>query len=183
MLDEKDLQAIASLIDTKLFPIQSQLSDMQGDISGMKGDIVSLKSDVSMLKSDVSMLKSDVGTLKSDVGTLKSDVGTLKSDVGTLKSDVVSLKSEMHKMQGDIEEIKETLSDHTVALNELLAWADDAQVVVKIPFGKVQERFPRQICVRQGSGRRAYFVYGQVRSRSLAQIRSERFKLFYRIIV
>ena len=96
MLDEKDLQAIASLIDTKLFPIQSQLSEMQGDIV------------------------------------------SLKSDVSTLKSDVVSMKSEMHKMQGDIEEIKETLSDHTVALNELLAWADDAQVVVKIPFGKVQ---------------------------------------------
>ncbi len=52
--------------------------------------------------------------------------------------DVVSMKGEMCKMQDDIAEIKETVSDHTVALNELLAWADDAQVVVKIPFGKVQ---------------------------------------------
>ena len=67
-----------------------------------------------------------------------SDIATLKSDVTTLKSDIVSMKSEMRKMQDDIEEIKETVSDHTVALNELLAWADDAQVVVKIPFGKVQ---------------------------------------------
>ncbi len=48
------------------------------------------------------------------------------------------MKGEMCKMQDDIAEIKETVSDHTVALNELLAWADDAQVVVKIPFGKVQ---------------------------------------------
>ena len=45
----------------------------------------------------------------------------------------------LEKMQTDIAEIKETLSDHTIALNELLGWADDAQVVVKIPFGQVKE--------------------------------------------
>ena len=30
----------------------------------------------------------------------------------------------------------EVLSDHTAALNTLIEWADDVQVVVKIPFAK-----------------------------------------------
>ena len=48
-------------------------------------------------------------------------------------------------MKEDVAEIKEVqaqhteiLEEHTVALNELLAWADDAQVVVKIPFGQIK---------------------------------------------
>ena len=44
----------------------------------------------------------------------------------------------LEKMQTDIEEIKETLSDHTTALNELIEWTDAAQVEVRIPFGKVR---------------------------------------------
>ena len=84
------------------------LSAMQGDISGIKADISGLKQDVAGLKEDVAGLKEDVAGLKEDVAILKEDVAILK----------------------------EVQEDHTVALNELLAWAEEVQVVVRVPFAK-----------------------------------------------
>lgn len=69
MLDEKDLQAIADLIDAKLTPVISALNR---------------------------------------------------------NTEILS-------------EHTEILSDQTTALNELIRWADDAQVVVKIPFAQTAE--------------------------------------------
>lgn len=51
----------------------------------------------------------------------------------------------LEAMQADIASIKGTqeehtriLSEHTTALNTLIEWADDAQVVVKIPFAQAK---------------------------------------------
>lgn len=67
MLDEKDLQAIAYLIDTKLAPIHSELSGLKTDFSGLKEDVSTLKEDVSTLKEDVSGLKTEVAAIRLDI--------------------------------------------------------------------------------------------------------------------
>lgn len=46
MLDEKDLQAIAKLIDMKLEPMQGDIKTMQGDIKSMQGDIKTMQGDI-----------------------------------------------------------------------------------------------------------------------------------------
>lgn len=43
MLDEKDLQAIANLIDTKFDLIVSRLDKLEDDVSGLKDDVSSIK--------------------------------------------------------------------------------------------------------------------------------------------
>lgn len=65
------------------------------------------------------------------LSAMQSDLTALKEDVSALKEDVAEIK----EVQAQHTEI---LEEHTVALNELLAWADDAQVVVKIPFGQIK---------------------------------------------
>ena len=56
---------------------------------------------------------------------MKADISGLKEDVAVLKEDVATLK--------------EVQEDHTAALNELLAWAEEVQVVVRIPFAKSEK--------------------------------------------
>lgn len=58
-------------------------------------------------------------------------LSAMQSDLTALKEDVAEIK----EVQAQHTEV---LEEHTVALNELLAWADDAQVVVKIPFGQIK---------------------------------------------
>ena len=77
---------------------------------------------LSAMQGDISGIKADISGLKQDVAGLKEDVAGLKEDVAILKEDVAILK--------------EVQEDHTVALNELLAWAEEVQVVVRVPFAK-----------------------------------------------
>lgn len=89
MLEEKDLQALAHLIDArldakldeKLAPIHSELSDLKTDVSVLKEDVSGLKTDVSALKEDVSGLKKDVSGLKEDVSALKSETAAIRLDI------------------------------------------------------------------------------------------------------
>ena len=49
-----------------------------------------------------------------------------------------SINGRLSKLESDMAEVKEILSEHTTALNELIEWPDAAQVEVRIPFGKVK---------------------------------------------
>ena len=83
MLDEKDLQAIASLIDSKLSPVLGQLDQIDGQLDQIDG--------------------------------------------------------RLDQIDGRLDRIETTQAEHTTALNELLDWVDEAQIEVRIPFGKVKE--------------------------------------------
>lgn len=53
----------------------------------------------------------------------------MQRDIGDLQSGVSSLKS-------DMEEVKETLAEHSEALGALIEWTDNVQEVVRVPFAK-----------------------------------------------
>ena len=96
-LTQKDLLAIGNLLETKLAPIKTDVTDLKDDVGTLKTDVAGLKDDVGELRSDVVILKDDVSTLKTDVTGLKDDVGTLKTDVAGLKDDVGSIKETVHR--------------------------------------------------------------------------------------
>lgn len=52
-LTNDDLQAIASLLDTKMNPIEKRLDNIEEDISSLKTDVSTLKSDLTELKETV----------------------------------------------------------------------------------------------------------------------------------
>ena len=66
-----------------------------------------------------------LSAMQGDISSMKEDIAGLKQDVAELKEDVAILK--------DVQE------DHTAALNELLAWAEEVQVVVRVPFARSEK--------------------------------------------
>jgi archaellum component FlaC len=96
-LTQEDLLAIGNLLESKLAPIKTDVTDLKDDVGILKTDVAGLKDDVGELRSDVVILKGDVGTLKTDVTGLKDDVGELRSDVVILKDDVGSIKETVHR--------------------------------------------------------------------------------------
>ena len=42
------------------------------------------------------------------------------------------------ELQKEVGEIKETLDEHTVALDALIEWTDNVQEIVRVPFAKVR---------------------------------------------
>ncbi len=63
MLDERDLQAIAKLIDTsldmKLAPIKEDLEQVKADLDQVKEDSKQMKADLDQVKVDLEQLKED----------------------------------------------------------------------------------------------------------------------------
>lgn len=41
-------------------------------------------------------------------------------------------------LEASVKEIKETLDEHTVALDALIEWTDNVQEIVRVPFAKVR---------------------------------------------
>ena len=80
-LTQKDLLAIGNLLETKLAPIKTDVTDLKDDVVTLKTNVAGLKDDVGTLKTDVTGLKDDVGELRSDVVILKDDVGSIKETV------------------------------------------------------------------------------------------------------
>ena len=68
MLDEKDLQAIAALIDRKINPINNILESQQTEIAKIN---LTLENRVEALEDEVAFLKQMIKTLASEVNSLK----------------------------------------------------------------------------------------------------------------
>lgn len=92
MLEEKDLQAIAQLIDAKLAPINDRLGQLQDDMTHVK---VRLDYDVdkrlSAINEGVDAIQETMVS-KSRVEQLEDDVIVLKTAVKMLTQEVAELK-------------------------------------------------------------------------------------------
>ena len=67
MLEEKDLQAIAQLINGAVEPINKRLDNIEQDIKTLQGDVQSMQGDIKTLQSEVQSMQGDIKTLQNDV--------------------------------------------------------------------------------------------------------------------
>ena len=115
MLDAKDMEMLAQLIDQKLDqklePISSRLGRLEQGQAKLEQGQAKLEQGQNELRADVSQLKNDVSVLKCDVAGLKGDVEIIKEDTKITRS----------------------------AVNTLLEWAEDTAIEVKIPLYKKAE--------------------------------------------
>lgn len=74
MLEEKDLQAIAQIIDVKLEPLKADVSELKSEVASLKTDVAILKTDVASLKDRTSHLENAVSNLKSETSELEETV-------------------------------------------------------------------------------------------------------------
>ena len=63
MLEEKDLQAFAKLLE----PIKDDITKIKGDFTEVKQDLTEVKQDLTEVKKDVIEVKKDVVEVKKDV--------------------------------------------------------------------------------------------------------------------
>lgn len=74
MLDERDLQAIASLIDERLNvqlqPIKGELGNLRGELGNLKNEVVKLKDNIDELRDSLDELKEDEEITRIGVNAL-----------------------------------------------------------------------------------------------------------------
>lgn len=96
MLEKRDLEMIAEVMQQSLQPIKS-------DIIGIKGEIRELKVDIQELKDDMKAVKADVSELKLEVEKLKNDMKEAKADISELKDKIESVQSEIQLIETSLE--------------------------------------------------------------------------------
>ena len=99
MLEEKDLQAIAQLMDQKLRPIQDDLSDIKAEQKAMKADIAGIKTrlDVEVMK-QFKLLAEGQQTILETLAP-KSRVEVLEDEMAFIKSVVKSMSQRIAELE------------------------------------------------------------------------------------
>lgn len=67
MLDERDLQAIAQLIDLKFEPVYKRLDVIESRLDNMESRLSKVESRLDNIEADISELKTDVKSIKTNV--------------------------------------------------------------------------------------------------------------------
>lgn len=106
MLEQKDLEMIAEVMQQALQPVKS-------DIIGIKSDIQELKDDMKSAKNDIQELKDSMTEVKTDISKLKVDVEDLKNDAKASKTDIAELKDKIESVQNEIQFIETSLENKT----------------------------------------------------------------------
>ena len=70
MLSREDLQAISTLLDQKLEPMQQQMDGMQQQMGGMQQRMDGIKKDIADLKEDVAQLREESAITRAGVEQL-----------------------------------------------------------------------------------------------------------------
>ena len=140
-LTKDDLLAISQLLDSRLDPIKSDITELKGDVRNLKDDVRNLKDDVRNLKDDVRNLKDDVRNLKGDVQTLFGKADVIENDIRTIKLTMENVikpqlqllaenympaekryekaTAQIENMQSDIEMLKKVTADHSERLQKI----------------------------------------------------------------
>ncbi len=114
MMDEKVLlQAIGSMMDEKLKPIQQNISAISGRLDGLKSGQQAANKRLDGLESGQQAANKRLDGLDRKVSVLQNDVSIMESDIAQLKEDSKVNRS---------------------AANILLDWADRAEVEINVPL-------------------------------------------------
>ena len=105
-LTKEDLQAIGTLLDSKLEPLQADVSGLKADVTKLYQGQEKLQADVSELKADVTGLKADVTKLYQGQEKLQADVRVLQDEMKTVKKSVLLIELvHIPKIEGALEGI------------------------------------------------------------------------------
>ena len=85
MLDEKDLQAIAALLDTKIEPINREIASMNMTLENRVFPALEVLSEGQKTILETLAPKNRVEALEDEVAFLKQMIKTLASEVNSLK--------------------------------------------------------------------------------------------------
>lgn len=110
MLEQKDLQAIAELIDARAIQTEEKLS----------GKIDTLEKETRELSVKVGALEETTGELSVKVGALEETTGELSVKVGALEEITGELGEKINTLEERISEVERTLVDELVRTEDRL---------------------------------------------------------------
>ena len=116
MLDEKDLSAIASLLDKKLEPIRK-------DISELKTDVSVLKTEMAEVKEDVSVLKTEMVEVKNNICRLEDRMTKVEDRMTNVEDRMTTLEGRMTNVENDVSAVRCIIENETNKNIQLLAEA------------------------------------------------------------
>lgn len=120
MLDEKDLQILGQLIDTKLDPLKRDLAGVKGDISGINETISDMKRDITGMSGDILRMSNRISAINLELeNTISLQLNVLaegqktiletlapKNRVEALEDDMLFMKQVVKSLSQEITELK-----------------------------------------------------------------------------
>lgn len=85
MLDEKDLSAIASLLDKKLEPIRKDISELKTDVSVLKTEMVEVKNNICRLEDRMTKVEDRMTNVEDRMTTLEGRMTNVENDVSAVR--------------------------------------------------------------------------------------------------
>lgn len=113
MLEKRDLEMIAEVMQQSLQPVKSDIIGIKSDVRTLKNDVQELKVDMKLAKADIQELKDDMKSVKADISELKVEVENLKCDMKEAKTDISALKDKIESVQSEIQLIETSLENKT----------------------------------------------------------------------
>ncbi len=92
MLDTKDLEMIAEIMERSLKPVKEDIAEIKQDVAVLKKEMAEVKQDVAVLKQEMAEVKQDIAVLKQDVATLKQEMAEVKQRLSSLEDRVTHLE-------------------------------------------------------------------------------------------
>ncbi|WP_238724020.1 hypothetical protein [Diplocloster agilis] len=107
-LSQKDLQAIAILMDSKLDPIKTEIVELKEGITGLKTEIAGMQTEITGLKTEITGLKTEITGIKTEIAGMQTEITGIKTEITGLKKEIVGIKVELSQKadKKDIEYLK-----------------------------------------------------------------------------
>lgn len=124
MLEQKDLQAIAELIDSRISKTEARFDEkigvLESKIEKLDKRVGTLEKKVDALDKKVDALDKRVGTLEKNVDALDKKVETLDKRTGLLENAVGTLCKKSDVLEGRISEVENNLINELVRTETIL---------------------------------------------------------------
>ena len=117
-LSQKDLQAIAILMDSKLDPIKTEIVELKEGITGLKTEITGMQTDITGLKTEIAGMQTEITGIKTEITGLKKEIVGIKVELSKKadKKDIEYLKNQIRKSErlllDEVERVHEILDMH-----------------------------------------------------------------------
>lgn len=120
MTDSELLLQMSELMDRKLKPLKTDVSELKGDVSELKGDVKELKSDVAGLQSSVTVLETHVKNLELLAeNKIMPRLQTIESCYTSTYKRYADGIEQLDKMQSDIDVMKLVMTKHSEQIQDL----------------------------------------------------------------
>ena len=121
-LSQKDLQAIAILMDSKLDPIKTEIVELKEGITGIKTEITGIKTEITGLKKEIAGMQTEITGLKTEITGIKTEITGLKKEIVGIKVELSKKadKKDIEYLKNQIRKSERLLLDEVERVHEIL---------------------------------------------------------------